>query len=203
MKRHSMRHIAVALPTIAARGSGRRPWPPGRRPTSSSGTSRRCTTAPRAASSIPAPTARRARIREIDWIKVLVDAGYTPEEGEVAAQSREPDAQPGPRPEPDGVPRQGSRERLCRIRLRRPRPVWSASRGTIGEGVESRRRCEDRLHSPTGEKGIDNDFYRTLGCWKTYRGPPRLSSGALQFNDSMRNGAWTTVIVVAGQATTR
>ena len=116
----------------------------------------------------------------------------------MAAQSGQPDAQPGPRPEPDGVPRQGSRERLCEPDFDARSGLVGVS-GTIGEGVEPRRQREDRLHSPTGEKGIDNEFYRTLGCWKTYRGPPRLSSGALQFNDAMRDGAWTIVIVVSGK----
>ncbi len=71
--------------------------------------------------------------------------------------------------------------------------------GTIGEGINLDGDAKTGFTSPSGETGIDNIFYKTLGCWKTYRGPPRLSSGALQFNDSMRNGAWTTVIVVAGR----
>jgi hypothetical protein len=71
--------------------------------------------------------------------------------------------------------------------------------GVIAEGVDLDGNKKNGFTSPSGEKGIDNNFYKTLGCWKTYRGPRRLSSGALQFNDSMRNGGWTTVIVVSGK----
>ena len=123
---------------------------------------------------------------------------YTRRGSEVAAQSREPDAQPGSWSESNGVPRQGPRERLCESDFD-ARPGAGRRVRHDRRRHRSRWRCEDRLHEPDGEQGIDNNFYKTLGCWKTYRGPPRLSSGALQFNDSMRNGAWTTVIVVAGK----
>jgi hypothetical protein len=71
--------------------------------------------------------------------------------------------------------------------------------GTIGEGVDLDGNKKNGFTDLAGEKGIDNNFYKTVGCWKTYRGPRRLSSGALQFNDSMRNGSWTVVVVVAGE----
>jgi hypothetical protein len=80
-----------------------------------------------------------------------------------------------------------------------PDPGLVGVSGTIGEGLDLDGDEKTGFISPTGEKGIDNNFYKTLGCWKTYRGPRRLSSGALQFNDSMRNGSWTMVIVVSGE----
>ena len=79
-----------------------------------------------------------------------------------------------------------------------PDPGLVGVSGTIAEGLNLDGDVKTGFTSPTGEKGIDNNFYKALGCWKTYRGPPRLSSGALTFNDSMRNGSWTTVIVVSG-----
>lgn len=54
--------------------------------------------------------------------------------------------------------------------------------------------------SPEGKPGIDNAYYRALGCWKSVRGPDRLSDGAKGANDSMREGAWTVVIVVSGES---
>jgi len=71
--------------------------------------------------------------------------------------------------------------------------------GNVAEGLNLDGNTDTGLVSPTGEPGIDNTFYQTLGCWKTYRGPERLSSGAMQFNDGMRNGSWTMVIVVSGE----
>jgi hypothetical protein len=71
--------------------------------------------------------------------------------------------------------------------------------GTVAEGIDLDGNKKNGFTSPSGEKGIDNMFYKTLGCWKTYRGPERLSSGALQFNDGMRNGGWTAVLVISGK----
>ena len=135
---------------------------------------------------------------EIDWIKVLVDAGYTLDE---AKWLRNP-------ANPTRSPVNGQNQMAFRGKDRAnvyvsptstPDPGLVGVTGTIGEGINLDGDENTGFTSPTGEKGIDNNFYKCLGCWKTYRGPLRLSSGALQFNDSMRNGAWTTVIVVSGE----
>ena len=135
---------------------------------------------------------------EIDWVKVLVDAGYTLEE---AKWLRNP-------ANPTRSPVHGQNQMAFRGKDRAnvyvnptsiPDPGLVGVSGTIAEGVNLDDDVETGFISPTGEKGIDNNFYKALGCWKTYRGPRRLSSGALQFNDAMRNGSWTTVIVVAGE----
>ena len=135
---------------------------------------------------------------EIDWVKVLVDAGYTLEE---AKWLRNP-------ANPTRSPVHGQNQMAFRGKDRANVYVNPTSisdpglvgvAGTIGEGINLDGDETTGFTSPTGEKGIDNNFYKCLGCWKTYRGPRRLSSGALQFNDSMRNGGWTTVIVVAGE----
>src|SRR5215470_9618230 len=135
---------------------------------------------------------------EIDWVKVLVDAGYTLEE---ARWLRNP-------ANPTRSPLHGQNQMAFRGKDRAnvyvnptstPDPGLVGVSGTIAEGINLDGDEKTGFTSPTGEKGIDNNFYKCLGCWKTYRGPHRLSSGALNFNDAMRNGAWTTVIVVAGE----
>ena len=135
---------------------------------------------------------------EIDWIKVLMDAGYTREE---AQWLRNP-------ANPTRSPIHGQKQKAFRGKDRAnvytnptstPDPGLVGVSGTIAEGLNLDGDEKTGFTSPTGEKGIDNNFYKALGCWKTYRGPPRLSSGALTFNDSMRNGSWTTVIVVSGR----
>ena len=133
-----------------------------------------------------------------DWVKVLVDAGYTLEE---AKWLRNP-------ANPTRSPAFGQNQMAFRGKDRAnvyvnptstPDPGLVGVSGTIAEGVNLDGDETTGFTSPTGEKGIDNNFYKALGCWKTYRGPHRLSSGALNFNDGMRDGAWTTVIVVAGE----
>jgi hypothetical protein len=133
-----------------------------------------------------------------DWIKVLVDAGYTPEE---AKWLRNP-------ANPTRSPVHGQNQMAFRGKDRAnvyvnptstPDPGLEGVSGTLAEGLNLDADENTGFTSPTGEKGIDNNFYKALGCWKTYRGPHRLSSGALNFNDAMRNGAWTVVMVVAGE----
>jgi hypothetical protein len=133
-----------------------------------------------------------------DWIKVLVDAGYTPEE---AKWLRDP-------ANPTRSPVHGQNQMAFRGKDRAnvytdptstSDPGLVGVTGTIAEGINLDGDESTGFTSPSGEKGIDNNFYKALGCWKTYRGPRRLSSGALNFNDAMRNGAWTSVIVVAGE----
>ena len=135
---------------------------------------------------------------EIDWIKVLGASGYTATE---AKWLRDP-------ANPTRSPVHGQNQMAFRGKDREnvyihpesvADPGLTGVTGTIAEGVDLDGNAKTGSVSPTGDKGVDNVFYRTLGCWKTYRAPPRLSSGALQFNDAMRNGGWTTVIVVSGK----
>lgn len=135
---------------------------------------------------------------EIDWIKVLTEAGYTMEE---AKWLRNP-------ANPTRSPVHGQNQMAFRGKDRAnvyvnpestPDTGLVGVSGTIGEGIDLDGNKKNGFTSPSGEKGIDNMFYKTLGCWKTYRGPERLSSGALQFNDGMRNGGWTAVLVISGK----
>lgn len=134
---------------------------------------------------------------ELDWVEVLVKAGYTREEAEWLRNPANPTRNPV----------HGQNQMAFRGKGRAniyihpetyPDPGLVGVSGNIAEGINLDGDKKTGFNSPTGEKGIDNTFYKTLGCWKTYRGPERLSSGAQTFNDSMRNGSWTMVIVVHG-----
>jgi hypothetical protein len=135
---------------------------------------------------------------EVDWIKVLMDAGYTREEAEWLRNPANPTRSPI-HGQNQMAFRGKDRANVYMNPTSTPDPGLVGVSGTIAEGLNLDGNERTGFVSPTGEKGIDNNFYKALGCWKTYRGPPRRSSGALQFNDSMRNGSWTTVIVVSGK----
>ncbi len=135
---------------------------------------------------------------EIDWVKVLVDSGYTMEEAKWLRNPANPTRSPV-HGQNQMAFRGKDRANVYANPTSTPDSGLVGVSGTIGEGIDLDGDARTGFTSPTGERGIDNNFYKTLGCWKTYRGPPRLSSGALQFNDSMRNGGWTTVIVVSGK----
>jgi len=135
---------------------------------------------------------------EPDWLKVLMDAGYTKQE---ATWLRDPS-------HPFRIPNHGQNQMAFRGKDRAnvyvnpestPDPGLTPVTGTIGEGFDLDGNRKNGFTSPTGEKGIDNQFYRTLGCWMTYRGPTRQSATSLSRNDEMREGGWTVAIVVSGQ----
>jgi hypothetical protein len=135
---------------------------------------------------------------EIDWIKVLTDAGYTREEAQWLRNPANPTRSPI-HGQNQMAFRGKDRANVYTTPTSTPDPGLVGVSGTIAEGLNLDDDVKTGFTSPTGEKGIDNNFYKALGCWKTYRGPPRLSSGALTFNDSMRNGSWTTLIVLSGK----
>jgi len=80
-----------------------------------------------------------------------------------------------------------------------PDPGLIPVAGRIGEGLNLDGDAKRGFVSPTGEKGIDNNFYKALGCLKFYRAPRGQSPAAASGNDSERNGVWTLVVVVSGQ----
>lgn len=136
---------------------------------------------------------------EPDWIKVMTEAGYSREQ---ALWLRNP-------ANPTRSPIHGQNQMAFRGADRANVYIqpWTTPdgglvgvAGAVGEGLDlDGDPATGGFTSPAGQKGIDNAFYRAVGCWKTYRGPPRLSTGALQFNDAMRDGAWTVVVVLSGK----
>ena len=135
---------------------------------------------------------------EPNWIKVLTDAGYTEQE---ARWIRDPS-------HPFRIPSHGQNQMAFRGKDRAnvytqpwltPDPGLTGVTGNIGEGLDLDGDPKTGFVSPDGERGIDNRFYRTVGCWKSLRGPPRRSTSAETRNDEMREGLWTIVIVVAGE----
>ena len=134
---------------------------------------------------------------ELDWVEVLVKAGYTREEAEWLRNPANPTRSPVHGQQQMAFRGEG-RANVYVNPESYPDPGLVGVTGTIGEGINLDGNEDTGFVSPDGEAGIDNTFYKTLGCWKTYRGPERLSSGALQFNDGMRNGSWTMVIVASG-----
>lgn len=89
------------------------------------------------------------------------------------------------------------------------RPAGRTVQGAVGPGLDlddggdavggSQGCMQSDFTSPTGERGIDNQTWRALGCFKIFRGssarPP--DTGA-QFGLSLANGENAQVIVVRG-----
>src|SRR3569833_1142098 len=54
--------------------------------------------------------------------------------------------------------------------------------------------------SPSGERGVDNAFYRAWGCIMSYRGTPWHAYLSQRANDKMLDGLYTMVIRLSGNA---
>ncbi|MAP94013.1 MAG: hypothetical protein CMK07_03585 [Ponticaulis sp.] len=135
---------------------------------------------------------------EIDWEEVLVRSGYTEEEAKWLLHPEHPYR----------VPNHGQNQMAFRGEGRAnvfmepwtyPDPGLVGVSGEISEGFDLDGNPKTGFVSPDGVPGIDNEFYRTTGCWKYYRGPERRSYVAESWNDRMREGSWTVAIVVSGE----
>lgn len=135
---------------------------------------------------------------EPDWVSVLTRAGYTKQE---AQWLRDPS-------HPFRVPNHGQNQMAFRGKDRAnvyvfpestPDPGLTGVSGKIGEGLDLDGDASNGFISPEGETGVDNEFYRTIGCWKYFRGPPRQAVNGQSRNDEMREGLWTVVVVVSGE----
>lgn len=70
--------------------------------------------------------------------------------------------------------------------------------GKVAEGFNLDGEQKTGFTSPSGEKGIDNRFYKAWGCWEAFRGPAKKGSGATYHNDEMRNGKRTVLLLISG-----
>jgi hypothetical protein len=57
--------------------------------------------------------------------------------------------------------------------------------------------------SPDGRRGIDNGFYRALGCLMAFRGPAGQGALSARANGRMQNGLFTMLIRLSGRASPR
>jgi len=135
---------------------------------------------------------------EQNWVQILIKAGYTKEQAEWIRNPANPE-----RSAVSGNPKMAFRGKNFASVYKDPEsypdPGIYEVEGTIGEGINLDGKTKTGFTSPRGESGIDNEFYHALGCWKTFRGPPRLSSGGQTVNDAMREGRWTLLLVVHGK----
>jgi len=80
-----------------------------------------------------------------------------------------------------------------------PDPGLKQVEGKISEGLD----LDDNPHTGfvgvDGTLGVDNQFYRTAGCVRRYRGPFRKSGTANTHMEGMRNGMYSVLIVLTGK----
>jgi hypothetical protein len=79
-----------------------------------------------------------------------------------------------------------------------PDPGMQQVTGKIGEGFDLDHNAKTGFVSPTGQKGVDNNLYRVLGCGMAYRGVPWSAYLSVRGNDKMLEGLYTIIIRVSG-----
>ena len=133
-----------------------------------------------------------------DWVKVLVDAGYSEKEAKWLRDPANPTREPN-----NGQPmmafRGSNRQNVYDYPTTTPEAGIPPVMSNVALGFNLDGDARTGFVGPTGEKGIDHAHYKALGCLRGSRGPARLSERAKGANDSMREGAWTVVLVVSGE----
>jgi hypothetical protein len=81
-----------------------------------------------------------------------------------------------------------------------PDPHMVGVSGELAHGFDLDGNPKTGFRGLAGERGIDNQYYRAAGCWMAWRGPPRSAHHAKYVNDGMRDGVFTVVMVVSGEA---
>lgn len=80
-----------------------------------------------------------------------------------------------------------------------PDPGILPMTGTIAEGLDLDDDPRTGFTAPDGRRGIDNAFYKELGCWYRYRAQAREAFSSKYENDGMRDGGYTMLVIVSGE----
>ncbi|MBV9549111.1 MAG: hypothetical protein JO256_05490 [Alphaproteobacteria bacterium] len=80
-----------------------------------------------------------------------------------------------------------------------PDPGFQQVTGSIAEGFDLDRNAKTGgFTSPDGKRGIDNAFYRVMGCGLSYRGVAYQGYLSNRGNDKMLDGLYTMVVRISG-----
>lgn len=133
-----------------------------------------------------------------DWVQVLVNAGYSEKEAKWLRDPANPTREPN-LGQPMMAFRGENRQNVYDYPTTTPEVGIPPVAGKVAYGFNLDGDTTTGFEGPDGEKGIDHAHYKALGCLKGMRGPARLSERGKGANDSMREGAWTVVVVVSGE----
>lgn len=133
---------------------------------------------------------------ENDWEALLRQGGYTPAE---AHDIMTPDAKMNAQKRTYVKMRGPNKSDIFANPTAFPDPGFLEVEGKIGYGFDLDGNAGNGYTSPDGKtKGIDNNFYKVVGCTMMWRGQPREGFEEKYSNDNMRDGKHTTMIVISG-----
>ncbi|GAB1261316.1 hypothetical protein [Aurantivibrio plasticivorans] len=135
---------------------------------------------------------------EMDWRKVLKTSYRTDADIDTILDPEKPQ-----RAKVGGI-RGPNKENVYQIPWAVPDPGLQEVTGDLAYGFnldadESTGFNHIGIHGETGKKGIDNTYYKAIGCLKAWRGPTREGHHAKYVNDGMHNGRFTLVMLISGE----
>jgi hypothetical protein len=85
-----------------------------------------------------------------------------------------------------------------------PDPGLPQVMGRVAEGFDlDGKAATGGFVAPDGTRGIDNGFYRALGCLQAFRGPPGQGALSARANARMQAGLFTMLIRLSGKGSPR
>jgi len=135
--------------------------------------------------------------KDLDYPKQLIDVGHAPES---VQKLYDPEVRNAP-----GFDRAvfAKRGRKGEDVYREP---WTAIeypfpqvQGKIAYGFDLDEDPTTGFTGADGTPGVDNAYYKVMGCIGHYRGPARTSDGSKYANESMHNGSFTLLLVLEGK----
>jgi len=142
--------------------------------------------------SAPGTDCPAGTIPEMDWRAVLKTSYRTEAEIEVILDPENPQ-----RSRVGGI-RGPNKENVYQIPWAVPDPGLQEVTGKLAYGFNLDGDKKTGFKSINGDPGIDNTYYRAVGCLKAWRGPTKEGHHAKYVNDGMHNGRFTVVMVVSG-----
>jgi hypothetical protein len=129
---------------------------------------------------------------ELDWRKVLKTAYRTDADVDKILNPEDPQ-----RAKVGGI-RGPNKENVYEQPWSIPDPGLVGVSGVLAYGFNIDGDESTGFNGFDGEKGIDNEYYRAIGCFKAWRGPTREGHHAKYVNDGMRDGRYSVLIVISG-----
>jgi hypothetical protein len=130
---------------------------------------------------------------EMDWRKELKTSWRTDAEVNAILNPENPQ-----RPQYGGI-RGPNKENVYEKPWSVPDPGIVGVTGKLAYGFNLDGKTKTGFTGQKGEKGIDNEYYRAIGCLVAWRGPPRGGHHAKYVMDGMRDGSFTVLMIMSGK----
>lgn len=142
--------------------------------------------------SAPGTDCPAGTISEMDWRKVLKTSYRSEADVDTILDPENPQ-----RARVGGI-RGPNKENVYQFPWSIPDPGLQSVSGEQAYGFNLDGNKKSGFTGLDGEQGIDNTYYKAIGCLKAWRGPTKEGHHAKYVNDGMHNGRFTLLMLVTG-----